>query len=213
MLKMQLKKRYNFKGLIGDSPSMQVVYEMIEKIADTDSTVLITGESGTGKELIAKTIHYNNTSRAGGPFVPLNCAAIPKDLLESELFGHEKGAFTGATQQRKGRFELADGGSLFLDELGELSLSAQAKLLRVLQEQEFERVGGSETIRVDVRVIAATNRNLAEEVGLGRFRSDLYYPAECISCRGAGVAAAGGRYSLAGAVFPDQICQKIRQAL
>jgi nitrogen regulation protein NR(I) len=175
MLKMQLKKKYNFKGLIGDSPSMQEVYALIEKIADTDSTVLITGESGTGKELIAKTIHYNNTSRSGGPFVPLNCAAIPKDLLESELFGHEKGAFTGAVNTRFGRFELAQGGTLFLDEVGELDPSLQVKLLRVLQEREFERVGGMKTIKADVRILAATNKDLEMATREGRFREDLYY--------------------------------------
>ena len=175
MLKMQLKKKYNFKGLIGDSPRMQVVYELIEKIADTDSTVLITGESGTGKELIAKTIHYNNISRAGGPFVPLNCAAIPKDLLESELFGHEKGAFTGAINTRVGRFELAQGGTLFLDEVGELDPSLQVKLLRVLQEREFERVGGVKTIKVDVRILAATNKDLDKATKDGLFREDLFY--------------------------------------
>jgi nitrogen regulation protein NR(I) len=175
MLKMQLKKKYNFKGLVGDSPSMQAVYEMIEKIADTDSTVLISGESGTGKELIAKTIHYNNTSRAGGPFVPLNCAAIPRDLLESELFGHEKGAFTGAVNTRLGRFELAQGGTLFLDEVGELDPSLQVKLLRVLQEREFERVGGMKTIKVDVRILAATNKDLEKATREGKFREDLFY--------------------------------------
>jgi nitrogen regulation protein NR(I) len=175
MLKMQLKKKYDFKGLIGDSPPMQAVYELIEKIADTDSTVLITGESGTGKELIAKTIHYNNTARAGGPFVPLNCAAIPKDLLESELFGHEKGAFTGAINTRIGRFELAQGGTLFLDEVGELDPSLQVKLLRILQEREFERVGGVKTIKVDVRILAATNKDLEKETKEGKFREDLFY--------------------------------------
>ncbi len=175
MLKMQLKKKYNFKGLIGDSSSMQAVYELIEKIADTDSTVLITGESGTGKELIAKTIHYNNSSRAGGPFVPLNCAAIPRDLLESELFGHEKGAFTGAVNTRIGRFELAQGGTLFLDEVGELDPSLQVKLLRVLQEREFERVGGVKTIKVDVRILAATNKDLEKATKESGFREDLYY--------------------------------------
>ncbi len=175
MLKMQLKKRYNFKGLIGDSPRMQSVYELIEKIADTDSTVLITGESGTGKELIAKTIHYNNTSRSGGPFVPINCAAIPRDLLESELFGHEKGAFTGAVSTRLGRFELAQGGTLFLDEVGELDPSLQVKLLRVLQEREFERVGGMKTIKVDVRILAATNKDLEKATKEGKFREDLFY--------------------------------------
>jgi nitrogen regulation protein NR(I) len=175
MLKMQLKKKYDFKGLIGDSPPMQAVYELIEKIADTDSTILITGESGTGKELIAKTIHYNNTTRAGGPFVPLNCAAIPKDLLESELFGHEKGAFTGAINTRIGRFELAQGGTLFLDEVGELDPSLQVKLLRILQEREFERVGGVKTIKVDVRILAATNKDLEKETKEGKFREDLFY--------------------------------------
>jgi nitrogen regulation protein NR(I) len=175
MLKMQLKNKYDFKELIGDSPSMQAVYQMIEKIADTDSTILITGESGTGKELIAKTIHYNNTARAGGPFVPLNCAAIPKDLLESELFGHEKGAFTGAINTRMGRFELAQGGTLFLDEVGELDPSLQVKLLRVLQEREFERVGGVKTIKVDVRILAATNKDLDKATREGAFREDLFY--------------------------------------
>jgi nitrogen regulation protein NR(I) len=175
MLKLQLKKKYNFKGLIGDSPPMQAVYEMIEKIADTDSTVLITGESGTGKELIAKTIHYNNSSRAGGPFVPINCAAIPKDLLESELFGHEKGAFTGAINTRLGRFELAQGGTLFLDEVGELDPSLQVKILRVLQEREFERVGGMKTIKADVRILAATNKDLENATKEGKFREDLLY--------------------------------------
>ena len=175
MLKMQLKNKYNFEGLVGDSPSMQVVYELIEKIADTDSTVLITGESGTGKELIAKTIHYNSLSRAGGPFVPLNCAAIPKDLLESELFGHEKGAFTGAINTRIGRFELAQGGTLLLDEVGELDPSLQVKLLRILQEREFERVGGVKTIKVDVRILAATNKDLEKVTKEGKFREDLFY--------------------------------------
>jgi len=175
MLKRQLKKKYNFKGLIGDSPPMQAVYELIEKIADTDSTVMITGESGTGKELIAKTIHYNNSARAQGPFIPLNCAAIPKDLLESELFGHEKGAFTGAINTRIGRFELAQKGTLFLDEVGELDPSLQVKLLRVLQEREFERVGGMKTIKVDVRILAATNRDLELATREGNFREDLFY--------------------------------------
>lgn len=174
LLKKQLKKKYKFEGLIGDSPKMQAVFEMIEKIADTDSTVLITGESGTGKELIAKTIHFNS-SRSVNPFVPINCAAIPKDLLESELFGHEKGAFTGAIHTRIGRFELAQGGTLFLDEIGELDPSLQVKLLRVLQQKEFERVGGLKTIKVDVRIIAATNRDLEKAVKEGKFREDLFY--------------------------------------
>lgn len=172
--KNQTKKRFNFKGIIGDAPLMKEVYRMIEMIADTDSTVLITGESGTGKELVAKTIHYNSP-RSQGPFVPINCAAIPKDLLESELFGHEKGAFTGALNTRIGRFELAHNGTLFLDEISELDPSLQVKLLRFLQEREFERVGGIKTIKVDVRILVATNKNLERATKEGRFREDLYY--------------------------------------
>jgi len=165
---------HNPGDFVSGSKLMRSVMEQVRMVARTDTPVLLLGETGTGKELLARAIH-EFSDRSAAIMVKINCAALPAELIESELFGHEKGAFTGATQQRKGRFELADGGSLFLDELGELSLSAQAKLLRVLQEQEFERVGGSETIRVDVRVIAATNRNLSEDVGLGRFRSDLYY--------------------------------------
>ncbi len=174
MLKKQLRKKYTFSGLIGDSPRMQTVYEMIEKIFDIDSTVLITGESGTGKELIAKTIHFSS-SRSQQPFVPLNCAAIPRDLLESELFGHEKGAFTGALNTRIGRFELARGGTLFLDEIGELDISLQGKILRVMQGKEFERVGGTKTIKVDVRIITATNKDLEQAIAEGKFREDLFY--------------------------------------
>jgi len=169
-----LNDDHNPGDFVSGSKLMRTVMEQVRMVARTDTPVLLLGETGTGKELLARAIH-EFSDRSAAILVKVNCAALPAELIESELFGHEKGAFTGATQQRKGRFELADGGSLFLDELGELSLSAQSKLLRVLQEQEFERVGGSETIRVDVRVIAATNRNLAEEVGLGRFRSDLYY--------------------------------------
>lgn len=174
MLKKQLKKKYDFHRLIGVSPAMQKVYDLIDKIAETESTVLISGKSGTGKEVVAKTIHYNSL-RAQNLFVPLNCAAIPKDLLESELFGHEKGAFTGAVNTRIGRFELANGGTLFLDEIGELHPSLQVKLLRVLQEREFERVGGVKTVKVDVRILAATNRNLEKAITEGTFREDLYY--------------------------------------
>lgn len=170
----QTRKKHNFKGLIGNSPLMKCVYELIEKIADTDSTILITGESGTGKELAAKIIHYNS-SRSQAPFIPLNCAAIPKDLLESELFGHEKGAFTGALNTRIGRFELAHNGTLFLDEIGELDPSLQVKLLRVLQEKEFERVGGVKTIKIDVRILVATNKDLEKAIREGKFREDLYY--------------------------------------
>lgn len=182
LLKKQLKKKYRFEGLIGDSAEMQKVYEMIEKIADTESTVLITGESGTGKEMIAKTIHYSS-SRSEASFIPVNCAAIPKDLLESELFGHEKGAFTGALNTRIGRFELANKGTLFLDEVGELAPHLQVKLLRVLQEREFERVGGIKTIKVDVRILAATNSDLERAVKDGRFREDLYYRLNVIPLR------------------------------
>ena len=174
MLKKQLRKKYRFAGLIGDSAGMQAVYEMVEKVLDIDSTVLITGESGTGKELIAKTIHFNS-SRSQQPFVPLNCAAIPKDLLESELFGHEKGAFTGALNTRIGRFELAKGGTLFLDEIGEMDMSLQGKILRAIQGKEFERVGGSKTIKVDVRIVTASNKDLERAIGEGKFREDLYY--------------------------------------
>jgi Nif-specific regulatory protein len=153
---------------------MQAVYDLMAKVSKADSTVLIRGESGTGKELVAHAIHYNSP-RAGGPLVKVHCAALPETVMESELFGHEKGAFTGAVSRRKGRFELADGGTIFLDEIGDLSAATQIKLLRVLQEREFERVGGTETIRVDVRVIAATNRDLEKMVEDGAFRQDLYY--------------------------------------
>jgi DNA-binding NtrC family response regulator len=173
-LKRELKKKFDFRKIIGKSAQMQYVIKFIEKIADTDSTVLITGESGTGKELVAKTIHFNS-SRSRKPFVPINCAAIPKDILESELFGHEKGAFTGAVSTRIGRFELANNGTLFLDEIGELDPSLQVKLLRVLQEKEFERVGSVKTIKVDARIVAATNRDLEKAVKEEKFREDLYY--------------------------------------
>ncbi|RJQ55740.1 MAG: sigma-54-dependent Fis family transcriptional regulator [Nitrospiraceae bacterium] len=173
-LKKELKRKFSPLKIIGNSAPVQEVIKFIEKIADTDSTVLITGESGTGKELVAKTIHYNS-SRSRYTFVPLNCAAIPKDILESELFGHERGAFTGAVNTRIGRFELANNGTLFLDEIGELAPSLQVKLLRVLQEKEFERVGGIKTIKVDVRIIAATNRDLEKAVKEGLFREDLFY--------------------------------------
>ena len=163
-----------FEQLIGKSPALESVLEQVERVAPTDSTVLIQGETGTGKELIARAVH-DSSSRFARPFIKLNCAAIPFDLLESELFGHEKGAFTGAIAQKVGRFELADKGTLFLDEVGDIPLALQPKLLRVLQEQEFERLGGTRTHQVDVRLVAATNRNLVDMVKRNEFRSDLYY--------------------------------------
>ena len=163
-----------FEQLIGNSPSLEEALKEVEQVAPTDSTVLIQGETGTGKELIARAIH-NISTRCGLSFVKLNCAAIPLDLLESELFGHERGAFTGAIAQRVGRFELADKGTLFLDEVGDIPLCLQPKLLRVLQEQQFERLGGTRTHHVDVRLVAATNRNLVEMMKKGEFRGDLYY--------------------------------------
>ena len=168
------RKKVPIKGIIGDSPALRSLLEQIAIVARSNSTVLLRGESGTGKELIAKAIH-ELSPRAKGPFIKINCAALPESVLESELFGHEKGAFTGAINARKGRFELADKGTLFLDEIGEISPAFQAKLLRVLQEQEFERVGGNHTIKVDVRVVTATNRNLEEAVARNDFRADLYY--------------------------------------
>ena len=160
--------------LVGESPSMQAVHDMVARVADSPSTVLITGESGTGKELIAKALHKGSTRR-DKPLIKVNCAAIPKDLVESELFGYERGAFTGAVGSKPGRFELADGGTLFLDEIGEVPVEMQVKLLRALQESEFERVGGIKTIHVDVRLVAATNRDLKQLIAEGRFREDLYY--------------------------------------
>lgn len=163
-----------FRSLVGSSRSIQKVRKMIEKVAHTDANVLIIGESGSGKEVVARNIHYHSTRRSK-PFVPLNCGAIPSELLESELFGHEKGAFTGAISARQGRFEMAAGGSLFLDEIGDMSLSMQVKLLRVLQERTFERVGSNKSINADVRIIAATHVNLEDAIAAGKFREDLYY--------------------------------------
>lgn len=170
-LRSQIKSR---ASLIGQSPAIQAIRDMIGRVAPTTGSILITGENGTGKEVVAKSIHTLST-RYDKPFVEVNCAAIPEELIESELFGHEKGAFTGATQMRRGKFDLANGGTLFLDEIGDMSLKTQAKILRILQEQKFERVGGQETIATDVRVIAATNKNLKEEIARGHFREDLFY--------------------------------------
>ena len=173
-LKSQLSRRFSFSNIIGKSPKLLSILDVVKQVAPTKATVLITGESGTGKELIANAIHYNSP-RAKGPFIKVNCAALPETLLESELFGHEKGAFTGAYQTRIGRFEAADGGTLFLDEIGTLGPAVQVKLLRVLQEREFERVGGTKTIKVDVRLITATNTDLSAAVKEGRFREDLFW--------------------------------------
>ncbi|OGW15417.1 MAG: hypothetical protein A3G93_16740 [Nitrospinae bacterium RIFCSPLOWO2_12_FULL_45_22] len=173
-LKEKIEERYEFSGIIGKSDKMKDIFEKIEIIAPTDTTVLITGESGTGKELVANAIHYNSP-RKNEAFIKVSCAALPETLLEAELFGHERGAFTGALKQKKGRFELAHKGTLFLDEIGEINQTVQVKLLRVLQGREFERLGGTSTINVDVRIIGATQRDLKKEVQKGSFREDLYY--------------------------------------
>ncbi|MDY6842963.1 MAG: sigma-54 dependent transcriptional regulator [Thermodesulfobacteriota bacterium] len=174
LMSRQLKRKYRFENIVGDSEPMHEVFRLIEAVADSDSTILIYGSSGTGKELAARALHYNSR-RCNKPLIPVNCGAIPEDLLESELFGHVKGAFTGASAARPGRFELANGGTIFLDEISEMSPALQVKLLRVLQQREFERVGGTQTIKVDIRVIAATNQNLEDMVRKKTFREDLFY--------------------------------------
>lgn len=181
-LRDELKAVYGVEEIITVNPKIQEILKLIVQVAKTKATVLIQGESGTGKELIAKAIHYRS-DRAEKPLIALNCAAIPKDLLESELFGHEKGAFTGALRQKKGKFELADGGTLFLDEIGEMPLELQVKILRALEEQRFTRVGGTEPIQVDIRVIASTNKDLKEEIQRGRFREDLYYRLNVVAIK------------------------------
>ncbi len=173
-LRQEVVERYQFGNILGRNPQMQEIFHLIRTVAETDATVLIHGESGTGKELIARAIHYNSR-RKDRPFVVVSCSALPETLLESELFGHEKGAFTGAIRQRIGRFEMADGGTVFLDEIGEMSMPVQLKLLRVLQEREFERVGGNQTVKVDVRVIAATHKDLHRAMNERLFREDLFY--------------------------------------
>ena len=173
-LRQELREKYDFSNIIGTSGPVRQVYEQVAQVAATNTTALIRGESGTGKELIAHAIHYNSL-RAKKPFVKVSCAALPESLIEAELFGHEKGAFTGAEKQKKGRFELAEGGTLFLDEIGDINLSTQVKLLRVLQEREFERLGGHETLKADVRLIAATNKDLERAIEQGKFREDLFY--------------------------------------
>jgi Nif-specific regulatory protein len=173
-LKLELRERYDFSNILGTSGPMRIVYEQVAQVARTDTTVLVRGESGTGKELIAQALHYNSL-RAKRPFIKVSCAALPDSLIESELFGYEKGAFTGAHAPKRGRFELAEGGTLFLDEIGELNQSTQIKLLRVLQAREYERLGGTKTIRANVRLIAATNKDIEKAIGDGSFREDLYY--------------------------------------
>jgi Nif-specific regulatory protein len=173
-LRQELRERYDFSNFVGSSGPMRQIFEQVTQVAGTNTTVLVRGESGTGKELIAHAIHYSSL-RAKKPFVTVSCAALPDSLIESELFGYEKGAFTGAEARKKGRFELADGGTLFLDEIGEVNLATQVKLLRVLQQREFERVGGTETVKANVRLIAATNKDLEKAIASGAFREDLYY--------------------------------------
>jgi len=173
-LKKEVNDRYNFSNIIGKSDSIQQIFELIETLGDTDCTVLIEGESGTGKELVARAIHHES-ARRNRPFVKVNCSAIVEGLFESELFGHVKGAFTGAIKDKTGKFESADGGTIFLDEIGEMPMALQSKLLRVIQDKEFEKVGDTKTVKVDVRVIAATNRDLKDEIKTSNFREDLYY--------------------------------------
>jgi transcriptional regulator with PAS, ATPase and Fis domain len=180
MLKDQLFDKFHLDNIIGDHGSMSALFSIVRKVAPTSSTVLIYGESGTGKELFAKSIHYNSPRR-NSPFFAINCAAIPESLLESELFGYEKGAFTGAVTRGTGLFEQANGSTLFLDEIGDLSLATQAKILRAIQEKEIRRIGGKETLKLDVRIIAATNKKLEEEIARGRFREDLYYRLNVIA--------------------------------
>ncbi|MEO8436043.1 MAG: sigma-54 dependent transcriptional regulator [Pyrinomonadaceae bacterium] len=181
-LKKQIEIEAAQRGtLMGESPAMQLVRGQIEKVADTDATVLVRGESGTGKELVARELHERSTSRRGGAFIAVNCAALPSELIESELFGHEKGAFTGAAARRRGKFEQADGGTLFLDEIGDMSANVQAKLLRALEERRIERLGGDESIPVDVRIVSATHRPLEQEIAAGNFRADLFYRLQVVT--------------------------------
>lgn len=195
----------NVEGIIGNSTSLKDVFGILEKVAPTDSTVLVTGESGTGKELLVRALHRNSKRRAK-PFVPVNCGAIPKELLESELFGHEKGAFTHAIRSRLGRFELADGGTIFLDEIGEMDFSLQVKILRVLQEKEIERVGGTQIKKIDVRIVAATNRDLEKEVAAGRFREDLFYRLNVIPMHLPPLRERGGDVLLLASHFLKNFC-------
>ncbi|WP_043635973.1 sigma-54 interaction domain-containing protein [Desulfovibrio sp. TomC] len=197
----------NLSGMVGQSACLAEVLRVLGKVAPTDSTVLVTGESGTGKELLVRALHANS-HRATKPFVPVNCGAIPRELLESELFGHEKGAFTSAVRTRQGRFELAEGGTIFLDEIGEMDLSLQVKILRALQEKEFERVGGDKTLKADVRIVAATNRDLEVEVETGRFREDLYYRLNVIPLHLPPLRERGDDVLLLAAHFLGRFCRQ-----
>ena len=208
-LRAQLGQAPWFEDILAHSAELKRVLDTVEQVASTDATVLITGETGTGKELIARAIH-RRSPRARGPLVKVNCAAIPPTLLASELFGHERGAFSGAVERRKGRFEQAHGGTLFLDEIGELPQEMQVLLLRVLQEREFERLGGTHTLRVDVRLVAATNRDLAEDVRAGRFRSDLYYRLNVFPVRRAGASRARRRRPAVGCSLRGKIRRAFR---
>ena len=206
-LKKQLADESEFSSLLFSSPEMNLVQKLIKQVAPTDATVLIEGESGTGKEVIARSLHESSL-RKDKPYIKVNCAAVPENLLESEFFGHEKGSFTGATMKREGRFELANGGTLLLDEITEISLPLQAKLLRVLQEHEFERVGGSRTIKVDTRIIATTNRDLVQAVAAGKFREDLYYRLHVVPIKVPRLAERKGEVEFLLGKFLDQFARK-----
>ena len=211
-LKNQLADESEFSSLLFVSPEMGSVQKLIKQVAPTDATVLIEGESGTGKEVIARSLHENSL-RKDKPYIKVNCAAVPENLLESEFFGHEKGAFTGATMKREGRFELANGGTLLLDEITEISLPLQAKLLRVLQEHEFERVGGTRTIKVDARIIATTNRDLVQAVAAGKFREDLYYRLHVVPIKVPRLADRKGEVEFLLGKFLDQFAKKHNKAM
>ncbi|WP_303721055.1 sigma-54 dependent transcriptional regulator [Malonomonas rubra] len=211
-LKQQLRHKYKFDNIIGSSQAMQQVFSRMEKVVSTDSTILILGASGTGKELVAKAIHFNS-SRKDKPFVAINCGAIPADLLESELFGHTKGSFTSAVSDKPGKFEIANGGTIFLDEIGNMPLQLQMKLLRVLQEHEFERVGSSKKIRLDVRLISATNADLAEQVKIGNFREDLYYRLNVIPIVLPALKDRRGDITLLAKHFLTKICKEMNRPL
>ncbi len=210
-LREQMNDKFKFSSIIGESPEIQSIFKTIRQVAPSRATVLISGASGTGKEMVAAALHQCSP-RAGKPFIKLHCAALAENLLESELFGHEKGSFTGAERRRVGRFEEADGGTLFLDEIGEISAATQVKLLRVLQEHEFERVGGNQPIHVDVRVVAATNRNLKEMVEAGEFREDLYYRLNVINLKASKPRRTSRRHRSAGGPLSREVCQRKRQA-